>query len=352
MSDYDYLNARVRGMSTDLLSRDFYEQVLAAWTESMLLDALLGSSYAPDLQEARGRHASAPVSQAIEAAVRSNAASVFARLMSAAPPEPRRLLAILLNRWDVANVISLLRARLAGAGPPEALAAVLPLGELGEAQLGELAAENDVESLADALTTWKQPIGYEMRRAIRECAVPHHPRALERALHRAYFTWALAQLRQDEPAQALVRDCVCRQIDIVNVITILTMIRGRPEGGDERPEVIERGLLDEKFLLELRACDSMEAAFEALAATYFAPGVEKGILTYGQSQSLGVMERFLEAVTIERACRLFRQDLLGMAVPLGFIWRKYSECVNLRLLARGALFKMPANMVRLELVIV
>ncbi len=170
MSDYDYLNARVRGMSTDLLSREFYEQVLAAWTESMLLDALLGSSYAPDVQEARGRHASAPVFQAIEAAVRSNAASVFARLLSAAPPEPRRLLAIQLNRWDVANVISLLRARLAGAGPPEALSAVLPLGELGEAQLGELAAEDDVESLADALTTWKQPVGFEMRRAIRECA--------------------------------------------------------------------------------------------------------------------------------------------------------------------------------------
>ena len=98
--------------------------------------------------------------------------------------------------------------------------------------------------------------------------------------------------------------------------------------------------------------DSLEAAFEALVDTYFADGVEKGILTYGQSQSLGVMERFLEAVSIERECRLFRQDLLGIAVPLGFIWRKYSECVNLRLLARGALFRMPANMVRLELVLV
>ena len=62
------------------------------------------------------------------------------------------------------------------------------------------------------------------------------------------------------------------------------------------------------------------------------------------------MERFLESVWIERACRLFRQDLLGMAVPLGFVWRKYSELVNLRLLARGALFRMPASAVRLELV--
>jgi hypothetical protein len=39
-----------------------------------------------------------------------------------------------------------------------------------------------------------------------------------------------------------------------------------------------------------------------------------------------------------------------MAVPLGFVWRKYNELVNLRLLARGALFRMPAGTVRLELV--
>ena len=34
MSDYDYLNARVRGMSTLLLTREFYEQVLPASTET------------------------------------------------------------------------------------------------------------------------------------------------------------------------------------------------------------------------------------------------------------------------------------------------------------------------------
>ena len=238
MSDYDYLNARVRGMSTDLLTREFYEQVLAAWTESILLDALLGSPYAAFVQEARGRHAAAPLSHAIEAAIRSNAASVFGRLMAAAPAGPRRLLALQFNRWDVANVITLLRSRLAGAGPHEALAAVLPLGEISEAQLGELAAEKDVESLADALTTWKHPVGFEMRRAIRECPEPDNPRALEHDLHRAYFSWALAQLRENDPAEAPVR-LRRRHIDLLNVITILTMIKGKQDtasaSGDAKP---------------------------------------------------------------------------------------------------------------------
>jgi vacuolar-type H+-ATPase subunit C/Vma6 len=139
----------------------------------------------------------------------------------------------------------------------------------------------------------------------------------------------------------------------MNVVTILNRIRGRPaEGVLAHGDLFERGTLEDKFLDELARCQALEDAFEVLAESWLGPGVEKGILTYGQSQSLGVMERFLEAVMVEHACRLFRQDMLSAAVPLGFVWRKYSECVNLRLLARGTWFRMPSNAVRLELVVV
>ncbi len=391
MSDYDYLNARVRGMSTELLSPDFYEQVLAAFTSAILTDALLDSAYAEQVQKARERRAAAPMERTIEIAVWAHAASTFARLLSAAPPEPRRILALQLNRWDVANVAALARARRARAEPHEALASLLPIGEIQEEQLAQLAAEPDLESLADALTTWKHPVGFELRRAIRECPNPDDTRALERCMYRAYFSWALAQLRPADPHQALVRDSIQRHVDLMNVVTILTRIKARAGGavssgagaassgagaapsraapapvdaapalvgaaaapaGAPEPGLFERGTLEDRFLEELAACAALEDAFEVLASSWLGPGVEKGILTYGQSQSLGVMERFLEAVMVERACRQFRQDMLSAAVPLGFLWRKYSECVNLRLLARGVRFRMPSNAVRQELVLV
>jgi len=381
MSDYDYLNARVRGMSTNLLTRDFYEQVLSAYTDTILMDALLGSAYSSDVQKARELHGEAPVARTIETAIWANASAAFARLLSAAPPEPRRLLALQLNRWDVANVASLVRARQAGAEPHEALAALLPVGELSAAHLEEIASEQSVEGLAEALTTWRQPFCFELRRALHERGAACGARVLERALYEAYFTWSLAQLRENEPHERMVRASIRRHIDQMNLVAILTSIRGRAGGAGseaaaggqpgkasggpsaaapggssagqiEPPELFQRGLLDEDTLRELIDCKTLEDAFEVLADTYLGDGVEKGILTYGQSQSLGVMERFLEAVSVEYACRLFRQDMLGMAVPLGFLWRKYSECVNLRLLARGTIFGIPSDAVRLELVLV
>jgi V/A-type H+-transporting ATPase subunit C len=353
MNDYDYLNARVRGMSTLLLTPDFYDQVLGAAADNVIVDALLASSYAEVMREALAARAGAPAAFAVEAAARSSAHAALAKVLAIAPPEPRRLLALQINRWDVANIMALLRGKLAGAGPRDVLAAVLPIGELDEIQLGELAAEADVENVADALTTWKHGFAFALRRAIRECRRQDDPVSLERALYRGWFQWALSQLSADNPQHSPVRDMLRRQIDLANVLALLATIRDRERtGSTEACELIPGGKLPERITAELAACDSLEGAFETLETTYFAPGIEKGILAYGQARSLAVMERFLEAVIIEQGCRLFRRDMLSIAVPLGFIWRAYSELVNLRLLARGAVYRMPANAMREGMIIV
>jgi vacuolar-type H+-ATPase subunit C/Vma6 len=117
----------------------------------------------------------------------------------------------------------------------------------------------------------------------------------------------------------------------------------------EVPEPLPGGLLPSAVLAALRQSAGMVDAFEALGGSYFASGIDRGILAFGASGSLGVMERFLEAVVILQGCRLFRGDPLGIGVPLGFLWRKYSECLNLRLLLRGKQFEMPAAAIREEL---
>jgi V/A-type H+/Na+-transporting ATPase subunit C len=350
MSDYDYLNARVRGMSTTLLTHDFYDQILGSTAENLFVDALLGSPYGPELHAALATRRGAA---AVEAALRTNAHASFAKLLSLAPPEPRRLLSIQLNRWDLSNILALIRGKLSGAEPMDIVEAVLPVGEFTESQLGELAGEPDLQALADSLTTWNYAFAFVLRRALKEYGEPRDLPALEHALNRTYFLWALAQLREDEPNQRLVRDMIRRQIDILNVTAALDHVRDRTRGVDNgREDPIPRGKLPPKTLAQISQADSLDGAFENLEETYLAPGIEKGILTFGQTRILAVMERFLEAVVIERGCRLFRTDMLSVAVPLGFLWRKHSEIVNLRILNRGKAYRMPANAIREELVLV
>ncbi len=443
VGDYDYLNARVRGMSTHLLRRDFYEQVLSNLTGSVLVDALLSSPIAEEMRQALAEAGRRGTCRIVESAAIRNTHATFAKVLAISPPEPRRLLSIVINRWDVAAVLSLARALCAGSGWPAggatgsaggALAAAsgphagggpptpgpaggalpaaggpkagegapatresfLSIGELDDARLAELATAKSIIALADALTAWGHGFSFPLRRALRECDNRRDPREIERALYEGYFSWALAQLRPSDRNERLVRQCVRMQIDLTNVGLALARVRdkardrargvtqeapaggaredgggreasppvapiarvrdrarGDGEGEEAPPPIVplERGTIATPFLHELSAAESLEVAFEQLMETYFAPGVEKGILSFGQARSLGVMERFLEGVLLERACRLFRGDSLGVSVPLGFVWRKYCELANLRLLARGVAYHMPANAIRQELVL-
>jgi vacuolar-type H+-ATPase subunit C/Vma6 len=365
VSDFDYLNARVRGMSTALLGRGFYDRVLAGFGEAALREQLMASPYQAQLQAAITASPAAPLAFAVEAALCEKTRLSFAGLLAIAPARPRRLLALQLNRWDLAAVIAVLRAWLAGAAPENALRAVLAIGELAPERFAELAGAPDVPGIADWLTADGLAFTFVLRRAILDCGAPRDPRALERAVCAAFFRWALGELDERDAAQAVVYECIRWQVDLLNVIGILAFVRAREGGGapleggaleigarESSAEPVAPGTIPAAFLADLAACDSLESAFEALTETWFSPGIERGILAYGQSRSLAVMERFLEAVLVERACRLFRRDMLGIGVGLGYIWRTYAELCNLRMLARGVSYRMTANAVREGLVIV
>ncbi len=84
--DYDYLNARVRGMASQMVTRETFDHLLAAEGENLLVDVLLGSPYAPQLREAL---TVAKGMAAVESALRRNLHDTYAKVMSMAPPRPR-----------------------------------------------------------------------------------------------------------------------------------------------------------------------------------------------------------------------------------------------------------------------
>jgi vacuolar-type H+-ATPase subunit C/Vma6 len=351
MSDYDYLNARAKGVSTGLLPPPFYERLLAAEGEEATLDLLHGTAYGPQIAEAiSAASGTGRGLAALESALGRHLFVTFASLRAMAPEKPRRLLSVQFSQWDAANVLAVLRGKLSAAEPGEILEALLPFGQASPAQLEELSGQPGLEAVSDTLATWGYPFAPPLRQLIRGQGRKPDLITLESALNGAYYSWALSQAGPEDPQEALVRRMVRLQIDLANVKAGLDYVRHRARGeAMEGPEPLPGGLLPAALVQALRQAASMVDAFEALGASYFAPGIERGILAFGASGSLGVMERFLEAVVIQQGCRLFRGDPLGIGVPLGLLWRKYSEYLNLRLLLRGKSFGMPAAAIREEL---
>lgn len=354
MSDYDYMNARVRGMSSYLLTAQFYEQVLAVPGQNVVVDSLLNSPYGPALREALA------VGQglgAVEDGLRRDLFATFAVLRRLAPDEPRKLLEIQLRRWDIANIVTILRGKATGTPPEEILAMLFPAGDLDDARLTELAGEPDVAAVADALTAWGVALAFQLRRIIRDHTDPLDLVAIETAFARAYFAWALAQVGDGDENHELIRAQLQWQIDLMNVMAALRAVQQRLANRQESvegnlPAPIPWGRISRSVLAKLQSSADLDEAMEILASTPFAPGVERGILAFGEHGRLSVMERFLECVVIERGCRMFRTDPLGIGVAAGYLWRKFNEFVNLRILLRGKTYSRPAAAIREELLVV
>jgi V/A-type H+/Na+-transporting ATPase subunit C len=320
--------------------------MLSLDSEELPIDALLASPYGLVLRESLSGRTGI---RAIEWALRQDLVGCFSRVRAMAAPGPRALLDTQLARWDVQSILAVLRGIAAGAGQRQIAFALVPAGALPESRLAELASSPDPASLARKLVTWNYLFAFEMRNAILEGhdAVFDLSR-VERAMYAAYYRWALSLEASGSEDRRIVRALVRKQIDLANIKAALDIVRHQ----DQPCDPIPGGRLKDAFLFRLARSATLEEAFSALDESYFAPGIERGILAYGESRSLGVMERHLEEMVVLAGCRLFREDPLSIAVPVGYLWRKYNETVNLRVLCRGRAARMPANAIRKEMLLV
>jgi vacuolar-type H+-ATPase subunit C/Vma6 len=263
------------------------------------------------------------------------------------------LIDIQLGRWDVSNIVTVMRSVRAGSRPNRVTDALVPAGRYSPAQLEELAKEPDIRSLADSLVQWDSPFGPVLRRSILAGHGEADYSRAESELFVEYFVSAFEELDAEDPDDCIVRDQLRLQADMINVLGVLKQIDSRSHGMDE-PGIsrIPGGFIGPSEIAELHASENMELALETLDGTEFAPAVERGILAFGETDRLSVLERFLETVVFDRGMRLFRKNPLNISVPIGFIWRKLNEFMNLRILARGKRYKLPTAAIREEMFLV
>lgn len=350
MSDYDQLNARIKGMSSHLLTEGFYDQILAVPGQDGLVDALLSSPYGPALRESLNVGLNLT---AVERGLRANLSDTATRIYKLAPEQPRRLLAIQMRWFDMKNVLTLLRGKVTGAASEDIMAGMLSGGALDEPRLVELAAEPDSLALVNTLSIWGFPLAVPLKQLGGRIRERHSLVAVENCLVQTHFDWAWETASGKDENSTLIRNFVRQQIDLVNVLMSLRVVRQQAQGAEVSPVALLRhGRLDRRVLDQIRRCRNLDDALEILAGTYFAPGVERGILAFGAHRQLRMMERFLEHVVLATGCRMFRLDPLGIGVASGFLWRKFNEFVNLRILLRSKTYQRPSAAIREELLIV
>lgn len=351
MADMDpfvlHFNARVHGMKRELFSSTSIDGFLDQGDLARLLESLLDSAYSREMAEAMTRYQGA---DAVEEAVSRNLVATFQTLLSRSHGEFRQLVQIFLARWDLMAVKSLIRCRHHGVDGPAMGSALIPGPTLTPPLLAEFSQLDSIESLVVALVAWNRDLCGSLRKALPAYQENGNLAELEEALDRAYFVDTVVRLKNaDDEDSRMLRAQLQSEIDRINLRTVFQHIDSHGELGESlESRFLSQGSLPRTLLRQMAASSDPAAAMAHLARTRYSSLVEE-LYQLLQTGRFSPMERFFERVLMKNVRQSARNNVFGIGVMMDYVWMKYNEVINLRLIARGLAGNLPAGRVRDEL---
>jgi len=351
MSDFAYGNTRLHARRAALLDAADYERLLGDDVDA-LLAALERTPYAPDVERAGDQTGL----RRLHKTIRAHLGRSLEEMRGFYADRARELVNLMLSRFDVENVVLMLRARAGTQRPAdEALASLLPVGWLVEPLASEILRGPELAGAVDLILR-RIPDTEQtgaLRTALGEFERTGNLAALEHAVlaaHAAHVTATLASAGPD--ARTLLR-FARRAIDERNLLVALRVHDARASGAAV-DMVPERALLPggsvplARFVAAVRA-PAPAAVISALprsAGSDWQASLER----WARSGDLPALERELERRRIADAAALFRMgDPLTLDVPIAFTAAKQTEARNLRLLGEASVRGIHPEVVRREL---
>jgi vacuolar-type H+-ATPase subunit C/Vma6 len=341
-ADFVYGNTRLRARKAELLAAADYDALLAGDVEAV--QALLGeTAYRRDLEAAQAVHSGKP---ALHDALRRHLGRVLAELRSFYQDRSRELVDLLLARYDLHNLLAVLRGQVRAQPAERTRLAVIPFGRLGGPAGEEIAAQREAAAAVELLVGWRLPDSATARvlaRAWPEFERTQDLAALEHALAAVHALSIDRSLSEAGPDADPLRELLARERDAANVLAVLRVREAlelgeladspalaslRLAGGDIGPETLETALREPR----------REDATAVLAAAAGRVDWRISLERYGSGRGdLPALRRELEQARVRWALSLFlRGDPLGLGVPIAYTVAKENEARNLRLIAENA----------------
>jgi V/A-type H+-transporting ATPase subunit C len=337
-------------MKGRLFRREGYEGLLTAEGIDGVISALSQSPYGDDINAALVVHRGF---SCVAEALRRNFAAEVSRMRTFYEDQPRNLLDTVLARWDIFSLKAILRGRAAEVPTEEIMETVVPAGNLQEAELEEIAQQPDLRASVELIATWRLPFASILVEELDGYQRTGDLGLMDLALDRYYFDTALRGLTGNGNVE-MVGEVLEAEIDVANIMAVLRLVSSgvavqelqrRFQASGFLPILIASGeTMSYRRLSSLEASAGFEQVLSGLEGTPFGR-----VLRAEESRELVGMESALERYLIERGTDLLRRDPLSIGVPLGYIWAKRNEMINLRIIAQGKVRGLPVERIREQL---
>lgn len=330
--DNGYVNARIKGMYSRLLDKKALSNLILKPDISSLITALEETPYREDLERAL---VGKPGLYGIEEALRQNLIRTIKKISEFLQGEKsERYILIFSSRWDVHNLKTILRGKRIKIPTMQIRENLVPSGEFDESLLSELLKQSDIKSVIDLLATWEVAYATPLIQAFPEYNAHGDLFILENALDHYYYEQALSLVNGKSTEERKIREIIGTEIDLINIKSLLMMFRDHVDLQDAEPMLLDGGkIFDRKILQLLLELGSAESLIEYMDETPYR-FLSDLRTTEEDTLKISAYQHLLDEYLIRQAVRLYRGDPFSVTVVIGYLWAKYTEVMNLRIIAR------------------
>lgn len=346
----EYVNARIKGMKSRLLPLSVFETLILKPDVESVITELGTTSYKEELEKASVQYSGI---MCLEVALRRDFTGICRRILRFMKgDESGKYIRILLGRWDVQNIKTILRGKNIHVPATEVHECLIPAGELDETTLIELVKQPDIKAVIDLMATWTIGYAKPLTMNFREFSEKRDLAVLEYAIDRYYFQHALKAVKGEYYDDRIMREMVLTEIDVTNIKSVLRLIRDGIDVDEAQEFLIEGGpALSRAKLVSMLKAGTLEGAIKVLDTTpycFLSDTTEEVFRT----KKISIFEKELDKYLIKQGVRLFLADPLSIAIPIAYLWSKYNEVTNIRIIARCKTADIPEKELRGELVYV
>ncbi|OFW68375.1 MAG: hypothetical protein A2V52_06300 [Actinobacteria bacterium RBG_19FT_COMBO_54_7] len=349
LKDYTYANARVRAMNSRLLDEHVYKDLLDAPDYNQALGVLENTEYQVDIEQFILEGARPTV---MDRAFNRNMVRNFAKIKEFFEGKPEEMVRALLARWDLYNLKTILRGMRALIPKAEILRNLVPIGALDQVVMEEIVNQPDLRAAIDAIVIfgreWWINYGQALSAYLGEYLREHDLAILELALDKYHYERIQEQLKGGGANADLVRQVVDLEIDAINIVTLMRICGVELAGGHVEDYFLPGGVLSQREFEKIMALDQPDQVFNAILTKMPYKAALEAAWSRFEERGENAFEDEMQKYII-RTCMGMGKDPLGIGVIIEYMWRKYLEVTNLRIIIRGKSIGLLEAQIRKEL---
>jgi V/A-type H+-transporting ATPase subunit C len=341
---YIYVCTRMRVRKSKLIPREEYMRMLNMSLPE-IIRVIQETEYKQEIDELGTVFKGIDL---IEVALSWNLAKEYQKIQEITPGNLKEFTRAYLRRWDIQNILTILRGKSQGENVGKIKEILIPAGSLDRVFLDRLLAEESPERIIDGLKGNRMyPVISREYPAAKDSGSFSH---MENELYKQFFSEIISEAESGLKGGKQFLDFIRFDIDIRNIKTLFRLRADNFEE-DARDMFIAGGILSAADFAQLNSIRDQGEFIELLKSRIRNKFLLALLDELRDKKAVRDVEVRLTRVQLEQMESISKLNPFSIHPILVYLEKKKYEVINLRALARGKESKLPSEKIAEYLVV-